>query len=45
MALERIGGDVANEIDERFHSAAFVKRNARKVFPDHWSLMLGEIAR
>jgi len=44
MALERIGGVAANEIDERLHSAAFVKRNARKVFPDHWSFMLGEIA-
>src|SRR5688500_19462924 len=44
MALEQIAGKTANEIDERFGSANFVKRSARKVFPDHWSFMLGEIA-
>jgi ubiquinol-cytochrome c reductase cytochrome b subunit len=44
MALEQIAGKAANEIDERFGSANFVRRNARKVFPDHWSFMLGEIA-
>src|SRR5829696_4986253 len=44
MALEQIAGKAANEIDERFGSANFVKRSARKVFPDHWSFMLGEIA-
>jgi ubiquinol-cytochrome c reductase cytochrome b subunit len=44
MALEEAAGKVANELDERFGSANFVKRNARKVFPDHWSFMLGEIA-
>jgi hypothetical protein len=36
MALEEAAGKVANELDERFGSANFVKRNARKVFPDHW---------
>ena len=44
MALERMAGNAANELDERFGSANFVKRSARKVFPDHWSFMLGEIA-
>src|SRR5215204_5438626 len=44
MALEQIAGKTANEIDERFGSANFVKRSARKVFPDHWSFLLGEIA-
>ena len=43
MALEQMAGKAANEIDERFGSANFVKRSARKVFPDHWSFMLGEI--
>ena len=43
-ALERSAGGFANEIDERFGAANFVKRSARKVFPDHWSFMLGEIA-
>ncbi len=33
-----------SEIDERFGSASFLKRNLNKVFPDHWSFMLGEIA-
>jgi ubiquinol-cytochrome c reductase cytochrome b subunit len=44
MALEQMAGKTANEIDERFGSANFVKRSARKIFPDHWSFMLGEIA-
>ena len=44
MALEQMAGKAANEIDERFGSANFVKRSARKIFPDHWSFMLGEIA-
>src|SRR6476646_3649373 len=44
MGLEQAAGNVANEIDERFGSANFVKRSARKIFPDHWSFMLGEIA-
>src|SRR5436190_19973849 len=44
MALEQAAGKAANEIDERFGSADFVKRSARKIFPDHWSFMLGEIA-
>jgi ubiquinol-cytochrome c reductase cytochrome b subunit len=42
--LEHSAGNLANEIDERFGSANFVKRSARKIFPDHWSFMLGEIA-
>jgi ubiquinol-cytochrome c reductase cytochrome b subunit len=32
------------EIDERFGTAGFLRRNLNKVFPDHWSFMLGEIA-
>jgi quinol---cytochrome-c reductase cytochrome b subunit len=31
-------------IDERLDGTSFVKRNLRKVFPDHWSFMLGELA-
>ena len=30
--------------DDRLSSAGFLKRNLKKVFPDHWSFMLGEIA-
>ncbi|MTK31173.1 cytochrome b [Nocardia seriolae] len=34
----------ANEIDERYRVAAFAKRSITKVFPTHWSFLLGEIA-
>jgi ubiquinol-cytochrome c reductase cytochrome b subunit len=37
-------GGLANYIDERYASANFAKRILNKVFPDHWSFMLGEIA-
>ncbi|WP_309129937.1 cytochrome b N-terminal domain-containing protein, partial [Microbacterium sp.] len=37
-------GAAANYIDERTSVSGFVKALARKVFPDHWSFMLGEIA-
>jgi ubiquinol-cytochrome c reductase cytochrome b subunit len=31
-------------VDDRFGSAGFLRRSFNKVFPDHWSFMLGEIA-
>jgi ubiquinol-cytochrome c reductase cytochrome b subunit len=31
-------------VDERLDPGSFVAKNLRKVFPDHWSFMLGEIA-
>ena len=31
-------------VDSRIGFSAALKRNLRKVFPDHWSFMLGEIA-
>ncbi|GAA1887692.1 cytochrome b [Actinomadura bangladeshensis] len=31
-------------LDDRLGSTTFLKRNLKKVFPDHWSFMLGEIA-
>jgi ubiquinol-cytochrome c reductase cytochrome b subunit len=34
----------ANFIDERIGAGNFLQRNLRKVFPDHWSFLLGEIA-
>ncbi|MCD4534670.1 cytochrome bc complex cytochrome b subunit [Nocardioides sp. cx-169] len=37
-------GAVANWADERLGLATAMKKNLRKVFPDHWSFMLGEIA-
>ncbi|MGP3935164.1 cytochrome bc1 complex cytochrome b subunit [Nonomuraea sp. KM88] len=31
-------------LDDRLGMAPFLKRNLRKIFPDHWSFLLGEIA-
>jgi len=38
------GGSVGYFIDDRLASANFTKRLVDKVFPDHWSFMLGEVA-
>ncbi len=35
---------VVEGLDERLHAASFARRSLRKVFPDHWAFMLGEIA-
>jgi len=40
----RLSAGAADYFDERFGAARLVKGFARKVFPDHWSFMLGEIA-
>jgi len=37
-------GVAATYVDDRLASASFTKRILNKVFPDHWSFMLGEIA-
>ncbi|MBV9140216.1 MAG: cytochrome bc complex cytochrome b subunit [Pseudonocardiales bacterium] len=37
-------GKAADELDQRFHLAAGLRRQVNKVFPTHWSFMLGEIA-
>ncbi|WP_067825684.1 cytochrome bc1 complex cytochrome b subunit [Nocardia inohanensis] len=34
----------ADAADQRYQAAAFVKRSINKVFPTHWSFLLGEIA-
>jgi len=34
----------ANDIDARYHPSATVRRQLNKVFPTHWSFLLGEIA-
>ncbi|KAA8969325.1 cytochrome bc complex cytochrome b subunit [Mycobacterium sp.] len=34
----------AHDIDIRYHPAAAVRRQLNKVFPTHWSFLLGEIA-
>ena len=33
-----------DEVDQRYHPAAGLRRQFNKVFPTHWSFMLGEIA-
>lgn len=42
--LNRAAGATANYVDERTSIGAFTKFIARKIFPDHWSFMLGEVA-
>jgi ubiquinol-cytochrome c reductase cytochrome b subunit len=45
MSVVRQSGDkVTNWVDERLGIAKFTRRSLNKVFPDHWSFMLGEIA-
>lgn len=41
--LRRIA-DAAGQADERYHPASNVRKIADKVFPDHFSFLLGEIA-
>jgi ubiquinol-cytochrome c reductase cytochrome b subunit len=36
--------DQGGELDDRFHAAKGARTLMRKVFPDHWSFLLGEIA-
>jgi ubiquinol-cytochrome c reductase cytochrome b subunit len=40
----RFTGAAANYIDERTSISTAVKTLGRKIFPDHWSFMLGEVA-
>ena len=40
----RFTGWAANYVDERTSASAAVKSLGRKIFPDHWSFMLGEVA-
>lgn len=40
----RFIGATANYLDERTSISGLVKEIGRKIFPDHWSFMLGEIA-
>ena len=42
-ARERIAGNVAGYVDDRTGAAGWMKKNLTKVFPDHWSFLLGEI--
>ena len=41
---ERVAGGLSNWADERIGASKGVKFISRKIFPDHWSFMLGEVA-
>jgi len=40
----RVFGSAMNYVDERTSVSGLVREVGRKIFPDHWSFMLGEIA-
>ncbi|MFC0432275.1 cytochrome bc complex cytochrome b subunit [Kutzneria buriramensis] len=40
----RVAGGAAKWADDRYHLAAGMRRQLNKVFPSHWSFLLGEIA-
>ena len=42
--LERASAGTADFLDQRTGIGVAVKNFARKIFPDHWSFLLGEIA-
>jgi ubiquinol-cytochrome c reductase cytochrome b subunit len=42
--LRAIPGNVAGGLDDRLQAATPLRRLLNKVFPDHWSFLLGEIA-
>ena len=42
-AKEKVPASIANFVDERTGAAKWLKKNLTKVFPDHWSFLLGEI--
>lgn len=43
-AAARVAGAAANAADDRFHPASGLRKQMNKVFPTHWSFLLGEIA-
>ena len=42
--VQRAAGGTADYLDQRTGISLAVKNFARKIFPDHWSFLLGEIA-
>jgi ubiquinol-cytochrome c reductase cytochrome b subunit len=42
--MAQIAADQGEAIDSRYHPSAAVRRQLNKVFPTHWSFLLGEIA-
>jgi ubiquinol-cytochrome c reductase cytochrome b subunit len=41
---EKAAGDAAKNADQRYHLAKGMRHQLNKVFPNHWSFLLGEIA-
>ena len=45
MSVVQKGADgLGRGIDDRLGASKWIRRNVNKVFPDHWSFMLGEVA-
>src|SRR4029453_2942026 len=42
--LAEVPANVGKGVDDRFQAATPLRRLLNKVFPDHWSFLLGEIA-
>src|SRR6201991_2288625 len=42
--LQAKGAEALDEMDQRFHPAAGMRKQFNKVFPTHWAFMLGEVA-
>jgi ubiquinol-cytochrome c reductase cytochrome b subunit len=42
--LQAKGAAALDELDQRYHPAAGLRKQFNKVFPTHWSFMLGEVA-
>ena len=43
-ALLKVAGQQADEADKRYHAAKGLRHQMNKVFPTHWSFLLGEVA-
>ncbi|MDG4832258.1 ubiquinol-cytochrome c reductase cytochrome b subunit [Solwaraspora sp. WMMD1047] len=44
LDVAAVPGKAAGEVDDRFQVATPLRKLLNKVFPDHWSFLLGEIA-
>src|SRR4051812_18947468 len=42
--LQAKGAEALDEMDQRYHPAAGMRKQFNKVFQAHWSFMLGEVA-
>jgi ubiquinol-cytochrome c reductase cytochrome b subunit len=40
----KLAGKALQDVDERYHPASGLRRQMNKVFPTHWSFLLGEVA-